>query len=139
MQIGYGATGSSPELSAKYLYFRTGHDHQIMSRDRLLSEAIKIACQMQADYQPPQQPEVQLASFELREKMDSFMQDGVDKGLFTPHNKTVAMAIASIVVAAEGESQKSDEQSLFDRERQAFIELAKTQQTADMIRKMLAG
>ncbi len=139
MQIGYGATGSSPELSAKYLYFRTGHDHQIMSRDRLLSEAIKIASQMQADYQPPQQPEVQLARFELREKMDSFMQDGVDKGLFTPHNKTVAMAIASIVVAAEGESQQSDEQGLFDRERQAFIELAKTQQTADMIRKILAG
>ena len=36
MQIGYGRTGTSPELSAKFQYFRTGHDVALLSRDRLL-------------------------------------------------------------------------------------------------------
>jgi 3-hydroxyacyl-CoA dehydrogenase len=71
--------------------------------------------------------------------MDDFIQDGVDKGMFTAHNKVVAMAIASIMVADEAEPAETSEQALYDRERRAFLHLAQTDATAQMIAKMLAG
>jgi len=139
MQIGYGRTGSSPQLAAKFQYFRAGHDVCVMNRDRLLKRAIDEVKQMAKSYHPPKPPEVKLASYHLMAKMDSFMQEGVDKGMFTAHNKVVAMAIASILVAQKGESPDIDEQSLYDRERRAFIQLAQTNASAAMIAKMLGG
>lgn len=139
MQIGYGRTGSSPQLSAKFEYFRDGHDISVMSRDRLLAQAIQEVQQSVADYQAVAEPEVRLASHSLIAKMDSFMQDGVDKGMFSAHNKTVAMAIATIIVADEGQAPESDEQALYDRERRAFLQLARTPESAAMIADMLGG
>ena len=139
MQIGYGRTGSSPRLSAKLEYFRQSHDISIMSRDRLLTRAIEEAEQMTGNYHVLPVPEVRLASHSLMAKMDDFMQDGVDKGMFTAHNKVVAMAIASIMVADEAEPAETSEQALYDRERRAFLHLAQTDATAQMIAKMLAG
>jgi 3-hydroxyacyl-CoA dehydrogenase len=139
MQIGYGRTGSSPQLSAKFEYFRDGHDIAVMSRDRLLARAIAEAKALSSGYQPSKVPEVMLASHSLIEKMDSFMQDGVDKGMFTAHNKVVAMAIATIIIADHGEDAASDEQTLYDRERRAFLHLSRTDDSADMIANMLAG
>ena len=139
MQIGYGRTGSSPQLSAKFEYFRDGHDIAVMSRDRLLARAIAEAKALSLGYQPSKVPEVMLASHSLIEKMDSFMQDGVDKGMFTAHNKVVAMAIATIIVADQGQDAVSDEQTLYDRERRAFLQLSRTDASAGMIANMLAG
>ena len=139
MQIGYGRTGSSPQLSAKFEYFREGHDIAVMSRDRLLASAIAETKALATGYQPSKVPEVRLASHSLIEKMDSFMQDGVDKGMFTAHNKVVAMAIATIIVADDGQDAVSDEQTLYDRERRAFLHLSRTDDSADMIANMLAG
>ena len=67
------------------------------------------------------------------------MQDGVDKGMFTAHNKVVAMAIATIIVADQGQDAVSDEQTLYDRERRAFLQLSRTDASAGMIANMLAG
>ena len=139
MQIGYGRTGSSPQLSAKFEYFREGHDIAVMSRDRLLARAIAETKALATGYQPSKVPKVRLASHSLIEKMDSFMQDGVDKGMFTAHNKVVAMAIATIIVADDGQDAVSDEQTLYDRERRAFLHLSRTDASADMIANMLAG
>ena len=139
MQIGYGRTGSSPRLSAKLEYFRQSHDISIMSRDRLLTRAIEEAEQMAGNYHVLSVPEVRLASHSLMAKMDAFMQDGVDKGMFSAHNKVVAMAISSIMVADEAEPAETSEQALYDRERRAFLHLAQTDATAQMIVKMLAG
>ena len=139
MQIGYGRTGSSPQLSAKFEYFRDGHDISVMSRDRLLAQAIQEVQHSVADYQAVAEPEVRLASHSLIAKMDSFMQDGVDKGMFSAHNKTVAMAIATIIVADEGQAPESDEQALYDRERRAFLQLARTPESVAMIADMLGG
>lgn len=139
MQIGYGATGSSPEQSKKYKYFLPEHDLTIMNRDRLLPLAMEMITGMQESYHPPSPPVIQLGNRHLIEKMDSFMQEGVDKGDFTPHNKQVAMMIASIIVADQDEPLECDEQALYDRERRAFLRLAKTQQTASLIDLMLNG
>ena len=139
MQVGYGRTGTSPELSAKFQYFRPGTDIRIISRDRLLPLAIDTVVQMQTGYTPSPQPEVRLASSAVLAKMDAFMTEGVNSGDFAAHNKTVAMQIATIIVADEGESQDSSEQALYDRERRAFLNLAKTDKTGRWIAAMLAG
>lgn len=137
MQIGYGRTGTSPELSAKFQYFRPGHDIELLSRDRLLPLAVDTVQRMKGDYAPPQSPAVHLASPQLTDKMEVFMAEGVARGDFAPHNKVVAMQIATIIVADKHEAQDSDEQALFDRERRAFLNLAKTDATGKWINALL--
>ena len=137
MNLGYAATGSSPELAAKMQYFRNGHDETVMNRDRLLPRAIQLVGEMAPNYTAPLPPIAQLAPASLREKMDSFMQDGVERDDFMPHDKTVAMSIASIMVADTGDGQAIDEDGLYARERAAFLSLAKTPQTLTRISAML--
>jgi 3-hydroxyacyl-CoA dehydrogenase len=72
--------------------------------------------------------------------MDSFMSDGVNKGWFKPHNKTTAMEIAKIVINTRSdETLDVSEQDMFDRERAAFLNLAKTPETKRWIKAMLSG
>ena len=137
MNIGYAATGSSPELSARLQYFRPDQDETIMNRDRLLPRAIALVGELAANYQPPQPPKAQLATASLADKMADFMQAGVDKGDFMPHDKTTAMAIASIMVQSAGDAADVDEDTLYARERAAFISLAKTAPTYQRISSML--
>ena len=137
MNIGYGATGSSPETSARLQYFRPEHDETIMNRDRLLPRAIALLGELAPNYQPPQPPQGQLASASLSDKMAEFMQAGIDKGDFMPHDKTTAMAIASVMVRADGDGAEADEDAFYARERAAFIRLAKTAPTHQRICSML--
>ena len=137
MNIGYGATGSSPQLSARMMYFRDGHDETVMNRDRLLPHAIKMIAEMQDGYKMPPPPVAQLADGGLAEKMEHFMQQGIDRGDFFPHDKTVAMAIASVMLRGSGDGETADEAALYARERAAFIRLAQTSETHDRIRTML--
>ena len=137
MNIGYGATGSSPQLSARMMYFRDGHDETVMNRDRLLPRAIEMIAEMQDGYKTPPPPVAQLAAGGLAEKMEDFMQQGIDRGDFFPHDKTVAMAIASVMLRGSGDGETADEAALYARERAAFIRLAQTSETHDRIRTML--
>ena len=139
MNLGYGATGSSPKLSARLQYFREGHDETIMNRDRLLTRAIALVGEMQDSYAAPQKPVFKLADKRLFNKMSNFMQDGIERNDFMPHDKTVAMAIAGVMLN-ESDSDadaNADEQVLYARERRAFISLAKTEKTYARISSML--
>ena len=73
----------------------------------------------------------------LVEKMEDFMQQGIDRGDFFPHDKTVAMAIASVMLRGSGDGETADEAALYARERAAFIRLAQTSETHERIRTML--
>src|SRR6056300_1174282 len=137
MNLGYAATGSSPELASRMQYFRQDHDETVMNRDRLLPRAIQLVTEMAASYTPPKPPKAELAPAALAEKMAGFMQDGVDRGDFMPHDKTVAMQIATIMVQSPDEDSPIDEDGLFARERDAFIRLAKTPETHARISAML--
>ena len=137
MNIGYGATGSSPQLSARMMYFLESRDETVMNRDRLLPRAIEVVKAMQDGYQAPRPPVARLADGALAAKMDAFMQEGIDRGDFMPHDKTVAMAIASVMLRGAGDGEMADEQELYARERAAFIRLAKTPQTHARITSML--
>jgi len=137
MNIGYGATGASPQLSARMMYFLESRDDTVMNRDRLLPRAIEMVTAMQDGYRAPRPPVAQLADGALASKMETFMQEGIDRGDFMPHDKTVAMAIASVMLRGDGDRETADEQELYARERAAFIRLAKTPQTYERITSML--
>ncbi len=137
MNIGYGATGSSPQISARMQYFLDGRDETVMNRDRLLTKAIEMLGAMQDGYRVQDLQVAKLADPALREKMDKFMQDGVNRGDFMPHDKTVAMEIAGVMLRGTGDGGEADEHDLYARERRAFINLAKTPQTYARITSML--
>ena len=92
---------------------------------------------MQEAYTSPEIPIFKLANPNMREKMHTFMENGVSQGMFTPHNLTTAMAIADVIVAKEGERRSITEQDMFARERANFIKLAKTPQTLTRIASLL--
>ena len=137
MNIGYAATGSSPQLSGRMQYFLEGRDETVMNRDRLLTRAIALVGEMRDGYSAPARPTAMLADAGLHDKMSQFMQEGVDRGDFMPHDKTVAMEIAGIMLRGDGDPAEVDEQALYARERRAFINLAKTDRTHARIASML--
>ncbi|MEM9853829.1 MAG: 3-hydroxyacyl-CoA dehydrogenase NAD-binding domain-containing protein [Pseudomonadota bacterium] len=140
MQVGYGKTGASPEAASKLRYFLPDHDRSVMNRDKLISEATAAIEAMTPAYQAPPEPHFLLPGRSILARMESFMDDGLAKGWFSPHNKTTAMEIATIVVNVEGEAPlEQSEQDLLDRERAAFLRLAKTPQTRARIEGMLSG
>jgi 3-hydroxyacyl-CoA dehydrogenase len=140
MQIGYGKTGESPEQATKLRYFRPEYDQTVMNRDKLITQATVLLEKMGVNYTPPIRPQMDLPGSAILQKMDDFMADGVAKGWFKPHNKTTAMQIATIVVnTTSDEPLTVTEQDMFNRERAAFLHLAKTSDTKRWIKAMLSG
>ncbi|MGC6484817.1 MAG: 3-hydroxyacyl-CoA dehydrogenase NAD-binding domain-containing protein [Candidatus Puniceispirillales bacterium] len=138
MQIGYARTGTSPETSARLTYFLDGRDDSIMNRDKLLTEAMAaIEAMHESGYQPPAEKQFTLPSRDLLDEMSAFMDKGIADGLFFPHDKTVAMAVASVVVHDGDAPLAASEDDLYRREREAFIHLAKTAATKERISTML--
>ena len=139
MNIGYGATASSPELAIPLQYFKAEHDIAVMNRDRLYTSASHELDVMRDGYTPLAEPQFRLAGGDILERMAAFMDKGIAKGDFYPHDKTVAMAVASIVCSADGVECDASEQMLYDNERAAFIRLARTPETHERISALLGG
>jgi 3-hydroxyacyl-CoA dehydrogenase len=138
MQIGYSRTGTSPETSASLTYFLEGRDKSIMNRDKLLTESmLAIEAMHKAGYQAPKEKQFTLPARDLLDEMSAFMDKGIADGLFFPHDKNVAMAVASVVVHDSDQAIPASEDDLYRREREAFIHLAKTAKTKERIKTML--
>ncbi len=138
MQIGYGQIGSSPDMSARFQYYLPERDIEVINRDKLVGVATLALTDMQAGYVPLAAPVFELPGRALLTRMSDFMQKGVDDGMFMPHDKTVAMQVATIVVNADGDdSLQQSEQNLYDRERAAFLRLAKTKESYARIASLL--
>ncbi len=139
MNIGYGATAHSPQTAERLKYFKPDHDEWIMNRDRLYTRSLDVLDRLSTSYAPPEPPSFMLASGDILDRMNAFMDAGVERGDFYPHDKTVAMRIASVICSEDGTSQPVSEALLYQRERKAFIELAKTPQTRARIHSLLSG
>jgi len=139
MNLGYGATGSSPRLAAKLNYYRETVDQSVMNRDRLVHLALQKIHTLEDAYSPPQPPQLRLAGGDIVERMRTFMDSGIEQGNFYPHDKTTAMAIASVICAGDGIERDVTEDELYSRERRAFVELAQTDQTRARIEHVLTG
>ncbi len=108
-----------------------------MNRDRLYSRSLQELDSLAGHYQAPKVPEFVLAGGDILERMSAFMDEGVARKDFYPHDKTVAMHIASIMCSDDGQEQRVTEQDLYDRERAAFMRLAKTPETRARIHSLL--
>jgi len=137
MNIGYGATGSSPALAARLAYYRPDVDKSVMNRDRLYSTSVAQVRALANGYQTPAEPEVKLAGGDSLARMNQFMDDGIARGDFFPHDKRVAMQIASVMCSDDGQARTVSEEELYARERAAFIQLAQTPQTRERIHHLL--
>jgi len=137
MNLGYGATGSSPDLSARLNYFNSSTDETVINRDRLYAQAIKKLNLLVSGYQAPDEPTFELAKGDSLERMAAFMDKGVASGDFYPHDKTVAMHIAQVICQCENESSSASEDDMYARERENFIKLAQTPETRARIHHVL--
>ena len=137
MNLGYGAMASSPKQAEALQYYRPGQDVSVMNRDRLYSRSLHALEELIVDYQVPAEPVFELAGGDILDRMAAFMDAGIERGDFMPHDKTVAMQIATVMCHAEGEASAATEQDLYDRERAAFVRLAATPQTRARIHALL--
>lgn len=137
MNLGYGAIASSPQTATKLQYFRPEHDEWVMNRDRLYTRSVQALDKLNPGYQAPKAPEFTLASGDILSRMSTFMDDGIERGDFFEHDKRVAMHIASVICSTDGSEQVVSETTIYQRERDAFVELAKTPQTRARIHSLL--
>lgn len=139
MNLGYGATASSPQEASRLQYFKPNHDGWEMNRDYLYASSMAALDELTSGYRAPEKPSFTLASGDILDKMASFMDDGIARSDFYPHDKTVAMGIASVICSNDGSAQNVNEQDMYQREREAFVLLAKTPQTRERIVSLLHG
>jgi len=139
MNVGYGATATSPDLAQRLTYYREEVDDQVINRDRLFSTAVDAVKNLQTGYKPPPVPKFKLVGGDMLVRMRAFMEEGVGKGQFTPHDLTVAMQVASIVCADDAVEVEVSEDDMYKRERDAFVHLAKTAESRARIEHLLAG
>ncbi len=137
MNLGYGASGSSPELSERLAYFNSDTDKSVINRDRLYSTAIEKLTSLTADYKAPVEPEIMLAGGDSLQRMSDFMDKGIASGDFFPHDKTVALRIANVMCSDSGETINVSEDEMYARERENFVKLAQTPQTRARIYNVL--
>ena len=137
MNLGYGASGSSPDLSERLAYYDAQTDQTVINRDRLYTAAIAKLKTLSVDYAAPDEPEIMLSGGDSLQRMTEFMDKGIANGDFFAHDKTVAMHIANVICAADGQSVSATEDDLYARERENFVKLAQTPQTRARIHHVL--
>jgi len=137
MNLGYGASGSSPELSERLAYFDDKKDETVINRDRLYSTAVEKLASLTTDYKTPPEPIIELAGGDTLQRMSDFMDKGIASGDFFEHDKTVAMHIANVMCSDTGEAITVSEDDMYARERENFVKLAQTPQTRARIHHVL--
>jgi len=137
MNLGYGATGSSPALAARHRYFVPGHDERVIDRDRLYGEGVARLRRLADGYRAPAPRPVTLAGGDVRERMGAFMDAGVERGDFRPHDRVVALTIGEAMTGDDGRERTIDEAESLARERAGFVRLAGTAETRRRIARLL--
>ena len=136
MNIGYGRTASSPQLAKKLAMLRP-QDEYLMNRDRLLATAVEYVNQHNAAVHADR-PVLTMPGRDVYQAMGEWLDEGHEKGMFTPHDTVVGRAIASIVTGGDIDAgEQWTEQDLYDAERRAFLYLAQTGATRDRIATLL--
>ena len=135
--IGMGKTATSPEL-ARPLRLLRAKDRTTMNRDRLLADAKASALGLADGYEPPGTPAISAPGASAYDAMCAMLDDMAGKGIALPHDLVVSRCLARIL--AGGDAQAGgviDEEEMFGLEREAFLALARTPETAARIAHML--
>ena len=135
--IGMSRTATSPEI-ARPLRLLREQDRTTMNRDRLLADAKASAAELAAGYAPPAVPEIAAPGAPAYDAMCAMLDDLAGKGVALPHDVAVSRRLARILAGGDVQAGTLvDEEELFGLEREAFLALARTPETAARIAHML--
>ena len=135
--IGMARTATSPEL-ARPLRLLRDEDRTTMNRDRLLADAKASAAELATGYEPPATPEITAPGAPAYDAMCAMLDDLAGKGIALPHDVTVSRCLARVLAGGDAQAGRLiDEEELFGLEREAFLTLARTPETAVRIAHML--
>ena len=135
--IGMGKTGTAP-LQWLRMKLALERDRTSMNRDRLLLDGKALVLELINAYHPPTQPNFKALGNRGRDNMRDMLHSLKEKGIATPHDLVVGNHLMEVLCGGdltEGKALSEDE--LCALERQAFIALAKTNETTDRIAHML--
>jgi len=136
--IGKATTATSPE-EARPRRLLAARDRVSMNRDRLLAEGKAYALELAADYAPPPAPAFVALGAEGMDAMQAVLDDLVARGIALPHDVTVSRALARVLTGGDAPRGATvSEDDLLALEREAFLALASTPQTAARIEHMLS-
>ena len=138
MNVGYGKTAQSPLQAKELAMYREGTDQFIMNRDRLLDGAINAVKELANNYKVSYRDDFVMPGQTVWQEMQDWLHKTQEKGYLTPHDVTTGTQIARIVTGGDIDAGTiMHENDLFELERKAFLELAKTEQTKKRINYML--
>ena len=135
--LGAGRTATSPEL-ARPLRMLRAEDRTTMNRDRLLADAKASALELADGYEPPATPEMFAPGAPAYDAMHATLDDLAGKGIALPHDVVVSRCLARVLAGGDAKAgELIDEEALFGLEREAFLTLSRTPETAARIAHML--
>lgn len=132
------ATVAKSAMEARDYQFLRDGDAITMNRYRLLADAKARALELAVDYVPPAPREISLPGPTARVAMDMAVAGFRKQGKATPHDVTVAHALAEVLSGGDTDMTRTlTEDAITDLERRAFVKLVRTPQTMARIKHML--
>ncbi len=118
-------------FEAKELGFVKAEDGITFNRDRLLADAKARALELAEGYAPPEKRELMLPGPSGKTSLDFAVRDLAAKGVATPHDVTVAGALAEVLSGGPGadHTEPVGEDEVLKLEREVFMRLAHTDAT----------
>jgi 3-hydroxyacyl-CoA dehydrogenase len=129
---------SKSAFEAKEMGFLRATDGITMNRDRVLADAKAKALALAKDYQPPKEQIISLPGPTGIAALKLALSGFIATGKATPHDVTVSLALAKVLTGGKTDHTETvTEKDLLKLERQAFLELLKTNATLARIEHML--
>ena len=130
---------SMSAAQARTLGFLGQADRIVMNRDILIGEAKKEVLKMVDDgYAPPLRSKIKVIGREAQGMVEAEMLNMKSGGYITPHMEFIAKKIAGVLSGGEViQGSEITEDQWMKQEREAFVELWKTENTQKMAEHML--
>ncbi len=120
-----------------FLFLRPG-DGIVMNRDRVLAQAKQRALEMAKTYTPPEPYELHLPGPTGRTALDLGVRDFINKGVASPHDGVIAHELAFVLSGGNTDAlDTTSEDRVLQLERDAIINLARTDKTKARVEQML--
>jgi len=137
--IATARVAKSAEEARDMLILRPG-DRITMNRKRLLPDAKATCLELSRQYTPPKPATLTLPGKSAYVALKMAIASFVKSGKATPHDEIVSMALAGVLSGGDTDvTRVVTEQHLLDLEREAFMNLIRTDGTLARIEHMLAS
>ena len=134
----FGAKTSSSAFLARDLGFLRSSDGVTMNRELLLADAKARVLALAEGYKPPEPALLALPGASGREAIRNGIDTALLGGRLLPHDRVVGEALAGILSGGKTDVLTPiPEDLLYDFEREAFLDLIRTDATRARIRAML--